>query len=143
MSKLVKIYEELKKNDYDTLYLFKSGIFYIFLSKDAQIINNLFGLKLTNLTPNIVKCGFPLNSLDKYLKLLKNTCYNVKIIDSEKNIKYSIKDYSINENIKLLLDSINEVNSSTLSIREAYDFIDKIKEEVSQITKLIKQAETQ
>ena len=135
MSKLIKIYEELKKNNPNNLYLFKSGIFYIFLDEDAKIISNLLGIKLTNLTPNILKCGFPLNSLDKYLNLLKNTSYNIKIIDYDNNIKYSINDYYLNNNIKL--DSINNVNPSTLSIKEAYDFIDKIKEETSQILTLI------
>ena len=134
MSKLVNIYEELKKSNSENLYLFKSGIFYIFLSEDAQKISNLLGLKLTNLTPNIVKCGFPQNSLDKYLKLLQCTSYNIKIIDSVENLKYSIKDFSINKDIQLLLKSIDKINPSTLSISEAYDFIEKIKKEVSKIT---------
>lgn len=137
MSKLINIYKELKKSNSETLYLFKSGIFYIFLSEDAQKISNLLGLKLTNLTSNIVKCGFPQNSLEKYLKLLQCTPYNIQIIDSNENVKYSIKDFSVNKDIQLLLNSINKINPSNLSISEAYDFIEKIKKEVSKITSYI------
>ncbi len=59
MSKLYKTYLILKNQDKNTLYLFKSGIFYIFLDENAKIISNILNLKLTNLSPTVVKCGFP------------------------------------------------------------------------------------
>ena len=46
MSKLFDIYKNLKQEDSKTLFLFKSGIFYIFLDEDAKIINNLLDLNL-------------------------------------------------------------------------------------------------
>ena len=42
MSKLFDVYKRLKKEDSETLYLFKSGIFYIFLDEDAKTINKFY-----------------------------------------------------------------------------------------------------
>ena len=54
MSKLYERYNYLKRmeaNGEHTLYLFKSGIFFIFLQEDAKIASNLFHLKITQLNP--------------------------------------------------------------------------------------------
>lgn len=58
MSKLYEKYKNLKSENATKLYLFKSGIFYIFLDEDAIKMSNLLNLKLTNLNETIVKCGF-------------------------------------------------------------------------------------
>ena len=81
MSKLFTMYQNLKSENSSDLYLFKSGMFYIFLDDDARKINELLGLKLTNLNSSVQKCGFPQNSLNKYLKLLNYLPYSIKIID--------------------------------------------------------------
>ena len=70
MSKLMKQYNELKKEDASSIYLFRVGIFYNIINEDAKIINEKLGLKLTDLGPNISKCGFPISQLDKYIILL-------------------------------------------------------------------------
>ena len=130
MSKLYNNYLFLKtneKNSDNTLYIFKSGIFYIFLDNDAKIASKLLNLKITYLTENIVKCGFPLNSLEKYTKILKNTSYNFKIIDTVKNTAYTFNDYTIDEKVKKLLSEISTIDTNSLSVKEAYNFIDKIK----------------
>ena len=59
-------------------------------------------LKLTNLNDKIVKCGFPSNSLKKYLKLLSMTKYKIKIIDTTNTTSYTISDYDLNNGIKEL-----------------------------------------
>ena len=82
-SKLSKIYIkylELKRKDNDKYYLFRSGNFYIFIADDAKKISDLTTLKLTNLSKDVVKCGFPLASLDKYLNLFKNLNLDVFLI---------------------------------------------------------------
>ena len=71
MSKLYDNYCYLKTIDPDTIYIFKSGIFYIFLDKDAKVVSDLFSLKLTNLNENVLKCGFLIQSIDKYSKLFE------------------------------------------------------------------------
>ena len=79
MSKLYEKYKYLKAKNQSNLYLFKSGIFYIFLEEDARLMSNMLGLKLTNLNETIVKCGFPIQNIDKYLKIIKNSNYTVEI----------------------------------------------------------------
>ena len=72
MSKLIKQYEELKKNDPNKIYIFSVGIFYNILNEDARLVSNAIGLKITNLSPEIIKCGFPISQKEKYSLLLKN-----------------------------------------------------------------------
>ena len=88
MSKLYSIYLNEKEKNKDTIILFKSGIFYLALDKDATFLSNTFGFKLTNLNSEIKKCGFPCNSLDKYLKLFKACNLLINIIDIDTNTKY-------------------------------------------------------
>lgn len=74
MSKLYSKYKVLKQNSKDSsnkLYLFKSGIFLLFLDDDAKIASSLLSLKLGKLNDDILKCGFPTTSLQKYSNLLK------------------------------------------------------------------------
>lgn len=136
MSKLYNNYLYLKANekcDDKTLYLFKSGMFFIFLDNDAIIASNLLNLKLTQLNSSVVKCGFPISSLDKFIKLLELYGYCVKIIDNTLDTSYSIKDYKINSSISSLLNNINNLDINSLSVSEAFSFLEKIKKETSTI----------
>lgn len=99
MSKLQKQYEELKKKDKNKVYLFKVGIFYNILNEDAKVVSNAIGLKLTDLGPNLIKCGFPVSNLEKYTNLLKS-----------KNLKFEI--------INTLTSSSNQTPSCTNIIRQ-------------------------
>lgn len=133
MSKLVNCYKNLKSNDSSYLYLFKSGVFYIFLDEDAKIISNLLHLKLTNLNSEIQKCGFPANSLEKYLALLKLIPYEVKIIDNTDSVSYTPKQFSINKEILDFLSDISILNVETLSVSQAFNFLSSIKEKASKL----------
>ncbi len=136
MSKLYDTYISLKANEEtnnNTLYLFKAGLFFICIDQDARIASNILNLKLTNLNETIVKCGFPIQSLEKYSNLLKLSNYHFKIIDTTKKETFSISDYSIDTNINSLLAQIKNVNPESLSIKEAYSFIEEIKQKVSTI----------
>lgn len=135
MSKLFNIYQNLKQEDSETLYLFKSGIFYIFIDNDAKIVHDLLDLKLTNLNTEIVKCGFPENSLQKYLKLLGLTKYNVKIIDNTSNTSFKVKDFTINTSNIDLLKTLSSVNENNLSVKDAYEFITNVKSDAIKILK--------
>lgn len=91
MSSLYIKYLEKKKLDKETYYLFKTGNFYIFIDEDAKKINEVTPLKLTHLSNNILKCGFPSNSLEKYLSIFKNLSLKVKVIEEKNNIDSVIK----------------------------------------------------
>lgn len=126
MSKLYEKYKFLKIQNPSKLYLFKSGIFYIFLDEDAKFISNILNLKLTNLNENILKCGFPVKNINKNLNLFKEHNLDIEILDSIFESSYSSQDYISNSNIKTFLEELSNIKVESLSIKEAYYLIDKI-----------------
>lgn len=100
MSKLLKQYEELKRNDASSIYLFRVGIFYNnILNEDAKLFNEKLCLKITDLGANIFKCGFPVSQLDKYIILLNKMKIKYKVINNLPN-NLNINDYLKNVEIK-------------------------------------------
>ena len=69
-SKLYEKYIDLKNVKKDIVYLLNSGMFYIAIDEDAKLLNEKIYLKLTKLTTNILKVGFPTNKLEEYKKRL-------------------------------------------------------------------------
>lgn len=133
MSKLYDMYIELKNLNYETIYLFKSGIFFLAIDNDAYLLSKIFNLKIGNLTNSIIKCGFPCTSLNKYKNLFKVHNLNVKIIETHNNTIYNLKEYIQNDNIAQLFEFINSVDINNLSITEAYCFIENLKNKVHNI----------
>ena len=133
MSKLFTMYQNLKSENSSDLYLFKSGMFYIFLDDDARKINELLGLKLTNLNSSVQKCGFPQNSLNKYLELLNYLPYSIKIIDGSSMTKYNVSEYILDQNCFNILSKLSSVDINSLSVKEAFDFISNLKSESQNI----------
>ena len=82
--KLSEKYLIKKDEDSNKLYLFKVGNFYLFLNEDAKRISEITTLKLSNVG-NVYKCGFPINSIDKYLKVFNNLNLNVEVVEEEIN----------------------------------------------------------
>jgi len=72
MSKLYDLYLKKKNENNNKYYLFKNGMFYIFIDDDARYVSNVTLLKLTNYGKDTVKCGFSESKLDNYLELFKN-----------------------------------------------------------------------
>ena len=133
MSKMYKRYLELKQENSSNIYLFKSGIFYIFLQEDAKLMSPILNLRLTNLNENVLKFGFPVNNLNKYLNLTKNLGYEINIIDSLANKPIPTKNYLLNSSIKDLINKISSIDVDRLSIKDAYSLIDSLKLDVLKI----------
>lgn len=133
MSKLYNTYLELKKQDSQTIYLFKSGIFFVSIDKDAITLSNIFNFKLGNLTDSVVKCSFPCSSLNKYSNLFKIHNLSTKIIDLNNDVLYKFSEYKQNQDIVELLEFINSVDINNLSITEAYKFIEDLKDIANKI----------
>ncbi len=134
MSKLLTTYTNLKKQDNETFYLFKIGLFYNFINEDASIMSNILHLKITNLSPAIIKCGFPNNSFDKYMKVLLSLPYKIKIIDSlENNTLFELKNFETNKKIKEFIFKISEIDVNNISITEAYSLLDDLQEEAQKL----------
>ena len=133
LCKLYNTYLELKKQDEEIIYLFKSGIFFIALDNDAYTLSKIFNFKLTNLTDTVVKCGFPCSSFNKYSKLFILHHLKIKIIELDNKVIYQFKDYVLNIKITELLNDIKSIDINTLSIQEAYQFIENLKNKVNKI----------
>lgn len=127
MSKIWKQYLKLKQEDNKTLYLFKAGIFFIFIDKDAQIISQLFHLKLCPFNETIQKCGFPTSQLKKYTTLLENSGYTFKIIDE--NTTYSLQQYEKNSSLFSFMEEILSIDVNSLSVSETYSLLERIQKE--------------
>jgi len=130
MSKLLKQYEQLKKEDASCIYLFRVGIFYNILNEDAKFINEKLGLKITDLGPCIFKCGFPVSQLDKYIILLNKMKIKYKVIDNLPNS--NIGDYMKNVEIKKILNKIDGLDMNNTTFQQAFNILldlqNKIKE---------------
>lgn len=137
MSKIVDKYNELKNIDKDKLYLFESGIFYIFVNEDAKIINKKLYLKITQ-QGNYFKCGFPIRSKEKYFELLKDKKINYEIIELEKqnsrtkNEKQILKIETISLNNKSIekeiIRKLKSINVEYYNPIEALNFLKELKE---------------
>lgn len=131
MIKLIDIYKKLKEESSETIYLFRQGTFLIAISADAITLSNKFGFKLTHFNANTLKCGFPISATPKYLSILENENIPVKIIDNA--ISYSVSDFSQNQKISDIIDSIKKVDVDNLSVSEAYSFIEDLKNQIDML----------
>ena len=120
MSKLYNEYLKRKKKNKDKYYLFKSGLFYIFLDEDAKDINKITPLNITHLNNDIVKCGFPSNSLEKYLNIFNNLGLKIEVIEE---LNYENNQETHNKIIK----KIKNLNIDTLTPVKALNILNEFK----------------
>jgi DNA mismatch repair ATPase MutS len=122
MSKLLNKLNDLKKQDASSIYVFRVGIFYNIFNEDAKILNEKLGLKLTSLSPEITKCGFPISSLEKYTKKLDNLQLKYKIIDDLPQ-STNIVDYSNNIELKKILKKITEIDMNNTTFQQSFNIL--------------------
>ena len=108
-------YELYKINYKKYLILLKCGNFYISLNEDAIVMNKIFNYKI-NETPNFMKVGFPVTSLNKVILELEKKQVNYIIVENEitfknKNINNKYCDYLKNvNNYEIVFNRINKIN---------------------------------
>lgn len=130
-SKLYQKYISLKIQDDNTFYLFKSGIFYIFISNDARYLAPLLNLKLTDLNSSIKKCGFPVNSSQKYFQKLKKLNLNIKIVDlANMTFNTDLDKYLKYQEMFEIINKFLEINIDELSISQAFEVLNKLQNEL-------------
>lgn len=66
----------LQIKDKGSIILANVGNFYVARGKDALLLNEILGLKLSCLETEICKIGFPINTLEKYTKLIEEKDYS-------------------------------------------------------------------
>lgn len=122
MSKLLRQYNELKNQDSSCIYLFRVGIFYNILNSDAKMLNEKIGLKITNLSPDIIKCGFPISKIDKYKTILSEKNIKFKIIDNLPN-EMTTTDYMNNVEIKQILNKISTLDMNNTTFQQSFNIL--------------------
>lgn len=118
MSKLYTKYLEKKNINKNKYYLFECGMFYIFIDDDAYKISKYVPFKITKLNENIVKCGFPKNSIDKYMGIFENLELDVEIINN--NDRDVINDK--------IIKMIKDIDIDNISPLKAIEILYKFKE---------------
>ena len=121
MSKLYNHYVILKIQNPEKIYLFKCGLFYIFIHDDAIIMSKLLDLKLTNLNSVIKKCGFPINSGDKYFNILKNMDCEIEIVTSDDFSTKSLNQHIISKSFDSIVADFLKLDIDELSISQAFN----------------------
>ena len=125
-------YYKIKYKEY--IILMKSGNFYVALQQDAIVLNDIFKYKL-NISNNIIKVGFPVNSLNKILKTLDNININYIVLD--KNILHINKNKTnmynkyINNNISNYILRIKNINN--ILKQNIYNNIDSVLDNIENI----------
>ena len=87
--------ELLQNKDKGKIIIVSSGCFYISIGKDAVLLHNEIGLKANCMEKEICKVGFPLNSLEKYTKLIEEKKYSYIVYNFDSKIEKleKIKEY--------------------------------------------------
>ena len=87
--------ELLKKRENGKIVMCNLGNFYVAIGKDAILLHNLLGLKVSCIKPEVCKVGFPICALEKYTGLLiqKRYGYVVYYFDQEKEKLQILESY--------------------------------------------------
>lgn len=125
MSKLYNKYKKLKQNE-DITYIFKIGVFYIFIAEDAIKMSEELDLKCTYFNNDIYKCGFPISALDKYIDILKRKKIKYKIID--KDVVNDEENYLKDARLKKILDRIKKEDINKINGLKALEILYELRD---------------
>lgn len=71
MGKFNEKVEKIQKENEGKLVLVKNGVFYNAIGKDALIVNEIFGNKLTCFGNGVCKCGIPASGMKSVVEEIK------------------------------------------------------------------------
>ncbi len=125
-SKYIIKYEELKKQNINKIYLFEFGSFYAALEDDAILLNEKLKLKITKFGNNTIKVGFPINSLDEYIKKFKVNNINFEILKADSKPKQTN-----NKNSNNILHEIRNIDLSQTTPLEAFNLLYKLQKKLN------------
>lgn len=131
MSKLLNKYNELKKLDNSFVYIFRVGIFYNIFNNDADVLSDALGLKITHLSDNLYKVGFPISQIEKYTKLLTNKNIKFKIIDILD--KKQTNEYLKNIELKKIVNQILNIDVNNTTFSQAFNLLIEIQKKLKNI----------
>lgn len=124
ITNLYKVYNNNRKDEKE-LYLFKIGKFFCCLGDDAEKISSLIGLKVRTFSKELNKAGFPIESLEKYNKMIENFSYKFVIVIPNEGKSYTYEQYAmfLEEHQK---DNSNKSYYKEQNEKRINDFISKL-----------------
>ena len=103
------MYEEIKRNNIDSIVIIKQGIFYITYGVDAEILNYLFNFKLKEIN-NKIKVGFP--NIDKVIEKLNKLKINYIVLNKKKTFKNN--NYNNIVKVIKIVKKLNKLDSNLI-----------------------------
>ncbi len=97
----LELVNKIKGKNFGRVCIVRSGIFYYAINNDALVMEKYCKLDKICFSVNVCKVGFPVNSLDKYMEMLRKNnisfCVygfgNVDEFIETKTFKYKDKEY--------------------------------------------------
>lgn len=132
MSKLINQYKALKENDENKIYLFKSGIFYIALDKDAEILSSKIGFKLTPLNEEVKKCGFPVSRIDYYEKIFNMGNINYELV-SDDTISVNTEGFLQDKQSIKIINKLTNIDFNNITYKQAFEILEDLSSKAKQI----------
>ena len=84
--KFVQEIEKLQKENEGSIIIAKNGIYFVAIGKDAIILNEELGLKLTCMRKELCKVGFLVKNVEKYIEKLEKLGYSfILYVKNEKD----------------------------------------------------------
>ena len=84
--KFVQEVEKIQKENEGSIILAKNGIFFVAIGKDAIILHEELGLKLTCMRKELCKVGFLVKNVEKYITKLEELGYSfILYVKNEKD----------------------------------------------------------
>ena len=119
--------ELLQKRENGKIVMCNLGNFYLAIGKDATLLHNLLGLKVSCIKPEVCKVGFPICALEKYTELLAQKRYSFIIynFDQKKEELKILESYEGKNKNKLTNRNINcyVCSKSTQKYKKADKYI--------------------
>ena len=93
-----ELFNKIIEDNENKICIFEIGAFYVVIDEQAMYLSELLGLKKVCFAPGICKVGFPLNSLEKYMKKLQDLSISFVVlsacnIDATADYTYKLKGY--------------------------------------------------
>ena len=82
-----KMLELLQEKEKGYIVIANSGTFYIARGRDAVLLHNILDLKVNCMDTEICKIGFPVNSLEKYTKLIEEKQYSYIVYNYDNKLE--------------------------------------------------------
>lgn len=77
-----QLFNDVFEDNINKICIFEMGAFYVIVNRQAVYVAELLGLKKVCFAAMVCKVGFPKNSLNKYMKKLRDLGINFVVLDA-------------------------------------------------------------